>query len=471
VTSSCAPASAGATRWPVLRGARARRAVGALVGLQCALAVVALAGCGTGVAAAAFVQRFAISDVSAESIAAGPDGNLWLAEQGAITRMTPAGAVTRFEIDASGGFLELAAGPDGNVWFTDFNANGVGRITPSGKVTRFSAGIPPHSGPSQIAAGPDGNLWFTEPTRGWVARITPTGRVTQFSAGIPPHSGLSGIGAGPDGNVWFGVRAGQISVARVTPGGDVTLFSSGLHADAPPRALAAGPDGNVWFTEDDIDSIGRITPSGKITEFHLGISPDAEPTGIVAGPDGNLWFTEFEGGRLGRITPTGTVTEFSAGLPSGMFLSAITAGPGASLWFPMLAGVGRLTPTPGTRVSVLTRRARVSPRGATTVELACGTGTETCSGKLELTIRVTHRERGVQPFRTTAVLARARFGLSPGRRTTVRLALNAIGRRHLTRAKGRRLTTRFRAAGSAGDEQGTLTLTATRHVLRNRRGR
>src|ERR1700712_2622650 len=113
--------------------------------------------------------------------------------------MTRGGVATTCRAGSAGSQgLQIAAGPDANVWFTDFGANLVGRITLSGKVTKFSAGIPPHSGPLDIAAGPDGNVWFTEPTIGRVARITSAGLVTQFSAGITPHSGLSGITGGPD---------------------------------------------------------------------------------------------------------------------------------------------------------------------------------------------------------------------------------------------------------------------------------
>ena len=57
---------------------------------------------------------------------------------------------------------DIAAGSDGNMWFTEPGANRIGRITPTGVVTEFSAGISRRSLPLGIAAGPDGNLWFTE---------------------------------------------------------------------------------------------------------------------------------------------------------------------------------------------------------------------------------------------------------------------------------------------------------------------
>ena len=75
------------------------------------------------------------------------------------------------------------AGPDGNLWFTETNGNRVGRITTSGIVTEFSAGITDMPGPA-IAAGSDGNMWFAEPSGDRIGRITTAGTVTEFSAGI-----------------------------------------------------------------------------------------------------------------------------------------------------------------------------------------------------------------------------------------------------------------------------------------------
>lgn len=305
----------------------------------------------------------------------------------------------------------------------------------------------------------DGNVWFTEPTKGWVARITPAGQVTEFSDGITPHGGLSGITAGPDGNVWFGVLANRAPrIGRITPAGKVTEFSSGL-AHGEPQALAAGPDGNVWFTT--VDSIARITPAGKITNFSAGLSANSDLVAIAAGPDGNLWFTEFNPGRLGRITPQGKITEFSAGMAHDEFLNGITAGPDASLWFNTSDGVGRLTPTPGTAVSVLSRNARVSTRGSAKVKLACGKGTEPCAGRLVVTVIIRRTQRlGKRraSYPETIVLGTTSFALTPGERATVKLRLNAGGRRRVAQAKHRRLRTRYRAASSAGDAQGRIDL-------------
>lgn len=71
-------------------------------------------------------------------------------------------------------FSRCKAGPDGNLWFTEFEANQIGRIRPSGTITEFPVPTP-RSGPTAITRGPDGNLWFTEAGRNQIGRIAPQG--------------------------------------------------------------------------------------------------------------------------------------------------------------------------------------------------------------------------------------------------------------------------------------------------------
>src|SRR5262245_66477187 len=76
-------------------------------------------------------------------------------------------SITEFPVPAAvSNPFGITRGPDGNLWFTESLAGRIGRITPAGVVTEFSAGITPGSQPAEITAGPDGNPWFTEPTPG-----------------------------------------------------------------------------------------------------------------------------------------------------------------------------------------------------------------------------------------------------------------------------------------------------------------
>src|SRR4051794_9579829 len=107
-------------------------------------------------------------------------------------------APTISEYSAGNGPLDAATGPDGNVWFAEYSANRIARVSPSGTIVEFSAGLASNAGVSGITAGPDGNVWFTETLANKIGRITPAGAITQFSAGISAGSAPRGITTGAD---------------------------------------------------------------------------------------------------------------------------------------------------------------------------------------------------------------------------------------------------------------------------------
>ncbi len=262
----------------------------------------------------------------------GPDGRLWFT-QGAnnlIGSVSTGGSFTTWS-----GLSAPAAGivADGSaVWVTQPDANGIARISSTGTVTEFW--LTSGSKPTAITVGPDGNLWFTEaglPAQ--IGRITPSGTVTYFSAGLGPSDAPTSITTGPDGNLWFTASGDRGKIGRITTAGVVTEFTSGLTGGSSPMSITTGPDGNLWFTESAGDAIGRITTTGTITEFTNGLSDDSIPTSITAGPDGNLWFTDAGApGRIGRITTAGTITEVAT--PTiGSAPDGITSGPDGRIWF------------------------------------------------------------------------------------------------------------------------------------------
>jgi virginiamycin B lyase len=204
-------------------------------------------------------------------------------------RAAPVGAVEHFPTKCS--VKKLVSGPDGDVWFICFRLGKglgpvdkslVGRITPSGTVTEFSAGIPVGAEINELVVGPDGNLWFT-----LVAGYARSGKAS----------------------------LGRSAIGRITPEGQVTLFSAGLRKNSYPDEIIAGPDGNVWFVDGTIIStgpqtrIGRITPQGSIAEFRTGLPQTLNVGGLAAGPDGNLWFTQ----PSISLTATTNLAPWSAG--------------------------------------------------------------------------------------------------------------------------------------------------------------
>jgi len=143
---------------------------------------------------------------------------------------------------------------------------------------------PSISSPGDITVGPDSELWFTNENNTSIGRITTSGVVTNFTAGI---SHANDITAGPDGALWF-TSSSDNSIGRITTTGTVTTYTDASIVD--PVSITAGPDGALWFTNYGSSSIGRITTAGTVTSYadgSVGFSID----GITAGPDGALWFT------------------------------------------------------------------------------------------------------------------------------------------------------------------------------------
>jgi streptogramin lyase len=255
-----------------------------------------------------------------ELITAGPDGNMWFAELCGqkIGKITPAGTITEYPVGQH--TYGITSGPDGNLWFTSPQGY-LGRSTTAGAITLY------HNGGANfgIAAGTDNALWFADNFNDDIGRITTTGSISSFSAGIGATSGTYGITAGPDGNLWFTEIAGN-KIGRITTAGVATEFSTGLHGTGVLN-ITNGPDGNLWFTECGA-AIGRITPTGTITEFTAGILGQAES--IVAGADGALWFPS--GNNIARMTTAGSLALYplsdAAASPTGIALAA-----DGSLWF------------------------------------------------------------------------------------------------------------------------------------------
>jgi streptogramin lyase len=282
-------------------------------------------------------------------IIAGPDGNLWVANEGfppypgSILRITPNGATTEYSL-ASGhiGVKYIAEGSDGNLWFTEYND--IGRITLHGAITEFP--LPGSlTDPSGIAGGPDGNIWFTATAtsgNGVIGRVTPQGAITIFPI-LTPHSTPQGISAGPDGAVWFAeVTPNQDGlIGRISPQGKVTEFAVPTPGSAP-TSIITGPDGNLWFTESGSNKIARMTTNGVIKEFPLP-TPNSGPTSIIVGPDHNLWFTEPGGqetslAQIGRISANGDITEYSIPTLARQPIAQITFDSQGRLWFTLPTG-------------------------------------------------------------------------------------------------------------------------------------
>ena len=220
-------------------------------------------------------------------ITVGPDGALWFAESGYICgvstiggngvgRITTSGAITEHTtgFSSSAGPSSIALGPDGRLWLTELYNMAIAAVTPSGTVTEYP--LPSTQFGADIAAGPDGNLWFTMGRSvAAIGRMTPSGQVTTFTAGLSPQSVPEGIAAGPDGALWV-ADSGPAVLYRVTTDGAVTPTKVDLPGTDLWR-VAPGAGDTLWVT-------GGAGEGGMLLEVALVPTPPSTTTTSAAPP-------------------------------------------------------------------------------------------------------------------------------------------------------------------------------------------
>lgn len=269
-------------------------------------------------------------------ITSGPDGNLWFTSgnKPRIGKMTLSGGINEYTAGINAGASQggITAGPDGNVWFTEFNVPRLAKITPAGAVTEFPTG----SGASftvDITTGPDGNLWYTQQTPNAVGRITPGGTITPFTSGVTGNR-PDGISPGPDGNLWYTDDISK-KIGLMLPQGNATEFTyvDASGATNQNNGIITGPDGNLWFISASEKKIGKSTISGSTSMYSAGLGASPVIWYIIPGPDGNLYFTDSGNRSIGKITTAGAITEYGTGLPAGSQPIGLVVGRDGNIWF------------------------------------------------------------------------------------------------------------------------------------------
>jgi virginiamycin B lyase len=109
-------------------------------------------------------------------IAAGSDGRIWFADPanstpriGAIN--TDGTGLTYYSAGLTGEADSIVAGPDGNLYFGEFGG-AVGRITTAGVITEFALPMSEGSFPVlSLTVGPNGNIWFSNNSHSQVGEL------------------------------------------------------------------------------------------------------------------------------------------------------------------------------------------------------------------------------------------------------------------------------------------------------------
>ncbi len=256
----------------------------------------------------------AVNGFGGFGIAVGSDGNIWFPTGLGIARMHLSGAFEEFPLPNLLDGQAIVAGHDGNLWV--LGIYNVYRVTTAGVVTTIPLPVPVDGTGNHIANGPDGNVWFTAGGAygALVGRVTPAGVITEFSAG--QMGGLLGIATGHDGYIWLtrqGNGPGENAIDRMTTGGAVSILVQLPDSTTPapqvptgsPMVITAGEGDAMYYTtylDQPLNHIGRVTSEGRVTEFTIP-TPGAASFGITVDRDGDVWFTEEFNSKIGRLRP------------------------------------------------------------------------------------------------------------------------------------------------------------------------
>jgi streptogramin lyase len=287
------------------------------------------------------LHAYHVNDVPL-SIAAGPDGNLWITTYNYIGKVntqltgTP-GYVSYYPLQSSAapGWLGITAGPNGSMWFCEWG--GIGQVATSKTVPATTPGTiteyPQSAFSGVMGIASDGtSLWFAGETSNNFGKVSTTGSVTTYNMPASFSGSAPGfITTGSNDNMFFTEQVAN-AIGEITTGAVPAVSSYALPtAGAYPEGIVTGPDGNLYFTELDVNQLGKATAQG-FTEASLG-NPFRGVFGITVGPDSELWWTEYYTNQIGRSNISGSdFTEYSAPTANAS-PGLITTDRSGNLWF------------------------------------------------------------------------------------------------------------------------------------------
>ena len=207
----------------------------------------------------AFKFAYPAGVMTGEALAIGFDDTVWFSTyNGYVGRILPGGTLAAFKVPGSSRITDAAVAPDGNAWFSDEVTTLLTRATPQGVVTRFDIGMESDG----VTVGPDGNIWVSGISN--VVKVSPTGQVL---GKYPTGGGLAfGIRTAPDGTMWFADQAGY--VGQITIAGNVSLAPVPQPAGAVIGIAIRRSDGMVFYMTNagvsgNAARIGAVLPAAQ----------------------------------------------------------------------------------------------------------------------------------------------------------------------------------------------------------------
>jgi len=235
-------------------------------------------------------------------LAVGSTGDLFVGElgQNRVVRVSATGAVSTF-VAGIGGPLGLAFDAFGNLLVVSQDA-AVYRVTPQGQAARF---ITDAIFPFSVAVGPDGRIWLTDLGDRTLRRYSRTG---QFEASVDATP-IGGFGPGP-------LAIGPAGEPFLSSGTEIWRLTNGrfervLTAATVIRQFAFDVAGNIYAPMPTTGRVIQFDPAGRVLADPFAVGPDA-PVALAFGRDA----TGATVKRLFGVEPfTGMVLEMN---PAGL---------------------------------------------------------------------------------------------------------------------------------------------------------
>jgi virginiamycin B lyase len=248
-------------------------------------------------------------------VALASDGALWFSdESGVFARVDTSGNVTPATsyttpclstTSTCEAVYSMARASDGNIWFTDPDYGYIGLVTPAGAVTEFDItqipgwpnGYSPF--PEQITSTPldPGAVYVADDDYPMVYRIAISNGVpTAMTVVNTPGCDTEAIAVTSDGNVWWGddcANVGMAPITNFTDGAVLEWSIAGAFSSQYIYTLLATP-GGLWATNDDDSYVYRISSLNGLSATQGPIvTPlaifQSSANALAVGSDANVW--------------------------------------------------------------------------------------------------------------------------------------------------------------------------------------